>query len=377
MARRIDNDDELARLAAAGEGFVIDPFNRRWHRTSCPRLTAMTTKERKWFADSEEERDAYLQARMAQYPTAQPIVACPTCSSGISVAAHAPAATVSAELTTVANDRGFVARSSHRVTFGPRSGSPGHFVQAELRRQLATLRPGEGETLHAVFRGSIPANSDVENQLIYNVFDGGSGPALARGVRFELHEADFGAAVEYRYSIEPADQAFSHWSEERTVTEWRDVAIPSGASERLLARTWWALRSAAPEPGAGLTERERFGVRVRLGVPSSDHGRMTAERVKQVLDGIVSALHRQTASPEAIARIADQLGLTPQAVAGQLADEAPGMLGNAERPIALTAAGVQWHPDDSRLVAGEITIRSADIPAWRFSGTVFEVSPRA
>jgi hypothetical protein len=38
---------------------------------------------------------------------------------------------------------------------------------------------------------------------------------------------------------------------------------------------------------------------------------------------------------------------------------------------------VQWHPDDSRLVAGEITIRSADVATWQLSGSVFAVSPRA
>jgi hypothetical protein len=377
-ARRIEADDELARLAAAGEGFVIDPFNRRWHRANCPRVKAMTTKEPKWFADQEEPRDAYLEARMAQYPTAQRIVACRTCSTGAPSVSPKPAAAADpSDLTIIPSDRGFVARSSHRVTFGPRPGSAAHAVQAELRRQLAKLRPGEGQTLHAIFRGGIPANSDVENQLIYNVFDGGSGPALARGVRFELDDADPVTTVEYHYSIAPVNERFAHWSEERPATEWQGVRIAAGTSERLLARTWWALRATAPQATVKLTERERFGVRIHLEVPLSDHGRLTAERLKQLLDGVVSALQRQTAGDEVVARIAGQLGLEPSEVAAQLTDESVGTLGDAERAIALTAQGVQWHPDDSRLVAGEITIRLADVSTWQLSGSVFAVSPRA
>src|SRR5437762_3102981 len=81
-ARRIASDTELARVAAAGTGFVIDPFNRRWHRASCERVAAMTTGEAKWFADSEDILRRYLEQRLATYASAKPIVPCPACSPG-------------------------------------------------------------------------------------------------------------------------------------------------------------------------------------------------------------------------------------------------------------------------------------------------------
>jgi len=116
-------------------------------------------------------------------------------------------------LSVTPTDRGFVATTPHRVTFGPFKGSSAHAVRADLRKLLASLRPTEGETLHAVFGGAIPPNSDVENQLIYNVFDGASTVALSRGVRFELDDADAPAGAEYRYAVAPAGAPFKHWRE--------------------------------------------------------------------------------------------------------------------------------------------------------------------
>jgi hypothetical protein len=78
-AREIASDGELQGIAAAGVGFVITPFNRRWHAAACPHVQTMTAGTRKWFAATPAELADYLQARITQYDTAKPIDACPAC----------------------------------------------------------------------------------------------------------------------------------------------------------------------------------------------------------------------------------------------------------------------------------------------------------
>jgi hypothetical protein len=63
----------LQAIAAAGVGFVIAPFHRRWHAAGCPHVRTMTVGTRKWFAATSAELADYLQARITQYDTAKPI----------------------------------------------------------------------------------------------------------------------------------------------------------------------------------------------------------------------------------------------------------------------------------------------------------------
>lgn len=78
-AREIATDGELHTIATAGTGFVVTPFNRRWHTATCPHLSAMTVGTPKWFAATPADLEDYLRQRMAGYGTAKPIEACQTC----------------------------------------------------------------------------------------------------------------------------------------------------------------------------------------------------------------------------------------------------------------------------------------------------------
>ena len=78
-AREIASVGELQGIAAAGVGFVVTPFNRRWHVAACPHVRTMTVGTRKWFAATPAELTGYLQARITEYDTAKPIDACPAC----------------------------------------------------------------------------------------------------------------------------------------------------------------------------------------------------------------------------------------------------------------------------------------------------------
>jgi len=377
-ARRITSDDDLSEVAARGAGFVIDPFNRRWHRASCPRIVGMTTGQPKWFADSDNGLQHFLDQRLADYETAKPISPCPSCSGGTPRVARSYEAVEAPGLTVTTTDRGFVARSSHRVTFGPAKGSPEATVRAELCRHLASLQPAAGEVLHAVFGGPIPVNSDVENQLIYNVFDSSGSAALAHGVRFELDDAQpRAAAYEYRYGLATSGGAFAHWVEGDVAVAWPAITITSGSSERLLARTWWSLARADVQLGRSLHDRARFAVRAELTLPRGASSPLTPERLKQLVDGAVCAFQRHPATDTAIARIAAQLGVEPSTVGEALASEDRAVLGDAERAIRLTTSGVQWNPDDTRLVAAEIVVRTDHVDAPLLAGHIAAVSRRS
>jgi hypothetical protein len=78
-AREIATDGELHAIAAARTGFIITPFNRRWHTATCPYVQTMTTGTQKWFASTTAELTDYLQQRITQHDTAKPIEACSAC----------------------------------------------------------------------------------------------------------------------------------------------------------------------------------------------------------------------------------------------------------------------------------------------------------
>jgi len=78
-AREIATDAALSAIAAAGNGFIVTPFSRRWHTATCPHVQTMTVGTRKWFAATHAELADYLQQRITRHDTAKPIEACPTC----------------------------------------------------------------------------------------------------------------------------------------------------------------------------------------------------------------------------------------------------------------------------------------------------------
>jgi hypothetical protein len=87
----------VARYRRGRNGFIIDPFNQRWHAATCPRLLSMTTGEPKWFAATAAAREAFLRQRLARYPTAKPVLARATCSRS----PRSPAATARAVMPVV------------------------------------------------------------------------------------------------------------------------------------------------------------------------------------------------------------------------------------------------------------------------------------
>ena len=370
--------ENLEDVLSRGAGFVVDPFNRRWHRTRCARVRAMTTGERKWYGATREEVDRFMADRLSRYATARPIDPCPACrpDGTPDPALSQPTDTdrvgcipAQSPLRVRQTARGFVASSPERVPFEPRPNSASAHARSELRQRLRALRPGEGELLHAVLVGAIPANSDVENYLIYNVFDGPSTAALAHGVRFELDDSRPTDGFEYRYEIAASGARFRHWRQGGVAAAWSGLSLPAGPDELLLSRTWWGLHAGAVRQHSELAAEARFGVRLAVEAPV----KLTAERLKRLIDGVVAAFQRHGASEEAVRRIAARLGERPSAVAAVLANPSRAPLGPAEKAVGLTRASVQWNPDDTRLVAAEVAVRLGERPTWRLAGSVFAV----
>jgi hypothetical protein len=263
-----------------------------------------------------------------------------------------------------------VTKSSHSlvvdaeryVPFEPR-----HEVQkrlrAVLRQELGELVVRDGDVLHARLSGPLPINTDVENALLYNV--GGFGDLMSSGVRFELGDEPTAGSVRYRYESADPDAGFAHWERGRTVA----LVPATRLTATECAPVWWAVAHANLE----LTDRpaptEAFAVRLLLQSPGP---KLTPERVKGIVDGVVSALQAEedpAAAQAGALRIAADLRESEEDIASALLDRGRAVLGlvkGLRRPSG-------WNPSDDRCVAADIRVRPGN--AWTVQGDVVTVLP--
>jgi hypothetical protein len=268
-----------------------------------------------------------------------------------------------------AQRHGIVVAAGERLGFGPKANTPQHAFRQLLRDRLAGLEVRQHELLHAVFAGVIPSNSDVENVLLYNVFDARANRLLVRGVRFEHDDAPRRAGVEYRYSSVPVTAGFAHWTAGTLAARWASTALVPGPSEVLLSRVWWSVRGAPIDHLATLAPGARFcaGIEVAASSPTL-RSLARADSIKKLMDGLVSAFQSHPTSVEACSRIASRLGVDPRRVAEELSGGERAVLGGAHRGIGLTAGGVIWNPDDARLVAATVVFVERDTSTPVLSG---------
>jgi hypothetical protein len=340
----------------------------------------MTVGEPKWFASDRAALDEYLKTRHAKYATAKPIESCPHCagsSSGrriLETSGPHIQVPIAPSSQAAATRHSLVYPTAARIKFGPKEGTDEHAVRADLRAHLGRLVLRQGEKLHAVFAGPIPVNSDVENYLLYNIFDSTTNRLLLHGVRFELHPAARVAGVEYRYASAPLTGRFVHWESGLVAAEWPGRAIVPGNVESLLSRVWWTLRRASPGTLRFLPPQALFCATIRVMLPAAELARIARpDSIKRLIDGLVSAFQYHEAPPKARARIAAGLRVDETIVDRNLRDRDRAVLGAAERAIGLTMAGVQWNPDDTRLVAVDLSFEQHnDAVRWVVSGAFAE-----
>jgi hypothetical protein len=395
--RKVASDSELREIAAAGAGFVIDPFNRRWHAAACPRVAAMTTGQPKWHAATAADMDAFLEQRLARHATAHPVLPCPACGgNGAALQApprmpSRPAGTAGPQLRapcTCRSDGGFEAWADQYVRNDSAAGSAAGLVRRVIAREVRALPVPAGLVLHAGYGGRRRPGTDVEN-LLFNNIDQTlalfSRPG-ALGVRFE----DLGHAVPpasdgttrqcyYCYRLAQPGSAFTAVQPGRLICSVPEAVIPDGPA-RLAARIWLAVRRARPLPPAGIpAEHGSFLLRITV------HQLDPAKCVKAIVDGATAAMQREDPSrvAGAMTRLSRLLGAAPRELLA-LAATADAPLGTrsrsspASRQTLFTLDGphqVRVTPDDDRCIAAEVISAGMDGPA-RLGVDVYSAASR-
>jgi predicted nucleic acid-binding Zn-ribbon protein len=368
-ARKIVSDGELRAIAAAGNGFVVDPFNRRWHVAACPRILAMTVGQPKWFAPTNAALTSYLHQRKALYATALAILACRDCGWRAQ-APHArgaanPQQARPAVIRRAAN--GFEVWADEHVRNESKAASAAGRVRRSIIDEIHALPGPAGRVLQAGYAGRRPPGTDVENLLFNNMDQTLSlftSPAR-RGVQFE----DLGTSVPlapdgtrrqsfYRYRLIEAGEPFITIEPGRLLCRV-PVAIVTDSPARLAARIWLAVRRARPQPGPSRALEEGSFL-LKADVRALE----PATTIKAIVDGVTAAMQRDDPGrlADAMGRLAPLLGVqAAELLALATAGNAP--LGSRSRSSTASkqslftldgASQVRVTPDDDRCAAADI-----------------------
>ena len=383
-AWKITSDSELRAIAATGTGFVIDPFNRRWHAARCPRVHNMTVGEPKWFAPTPVARDAHLRQRLARYPAAKPIGACKNCgdAAGCHGAGRGPSQPASSLAAAKLRppvvrrvDGGFEAWADEYVRNESRAASTAGALRRLIAAEIRALPTPAGRALHAGYAGPRWPGTDVEN-LLFNNID--QTLALFRaagrlGVAFE----DLGRIVPavpddtsrrslYCYRLAEPGEPFAAVKAAQPICHVPEVIVPDGPA-RLAARIWLAVRRARPVRGRGAQVADGDFV-----LKAAVHGLDPATSVKAIVDGTTAAL--QSDDPDRVRQAMTRLSV----LLGVDADELLALASGGDAPLGSKsrsgrestgslftvdgAAQVRVTPDDDRCVAAEIVALGSDGP---------------
>jgi hypothetical protein len=368
-ARKIVSDSELRAIVAAGAGFVVDPFNRRWHLAACPRILNMTVGQPKWFAPTNAALTWYLQQRTALYAAARPILACKNCGG----TAEAPRAGTAADpqqaqpAVVRRAGEGFDVWAGEYVRNQSKACSAAGRLRRLITGEIRGLPEPAGRVLRAGYAGRRHPGTDVENLLFNNIDQTLSlftAPAR-RGVGFE----DLGAIVPhapdgtlrhafYRYRLIEPGQPFATIDPGRLVCRV-PAAIVADRPARLAARIWLAVRRTRPPLGPGQALEEGsflLKVTVRALEP--------ATTIKAIVDGVTAAMQRDDPDrlAEATGRLALLLGVRAEELLA-LATTGDAPMGSRSRSSTPSkqslftldgASQVRITPDDDRCAAAEV-----------------------
>jgi hypothetical protein len=378
IARRIISDSELRAIVAAGTGFVVDPFNRRWHVVACPRILNMTVSQPKWFAPTNAALTSYLQRRKDLYAAAQPILACKNCG-GSAEAPQARSAAFDQQMRPTVirrTGKGFEVWADEYVRNESKADSAAGRLRRLIIDEIRALSEPAGWVLRAGYAGRRAPGTDVEN-LLFNNIDQTltlfTSPAR-RGIQFE----DLGVTVPlapdgtgrqsfYSYRLIEPGEPFATIEPGRLVCRVPAAIVADGPA-RLAARIWLAVRRALPPLGpGGAVEEEDFLLKVAV------RALEPASTVKAIVDGVTAALQRD--DPDRIAdpigRLALLLGVQAEELLA-LATVGDAPLGSRSRSSTTSkrrlftldgASQVRITPDDDRCAAAEVVSLGSDGPS--------------
>jgi hypothetical protein len=243
-------------------------------------------------------------------------------------------------------------------------------ARATIRSMLAGLNAQPGELLHGIVEGPAVAGTDLDNALLYNVGGNISG-AVRYGVALERRTAAAGAGTRYRYRLATGADLPSMDGEPVVALD----GVPLSRAPQGWLDIWAAVRTSDAVAVLATAPSGDLAVRLRVGAPRFAGG-ATAQFVKTMVDGVMTALHAhgdRTTAADAADRLAATIALPAEEIAALLVDHARAALGTCRRLVVLRLRGVQCQPEDDRISALRIEIdRSAT--SWTISGDVVSVS---
>lgn len=240
-----------------------------------------------------------------------------------------------------------VVRTDRLVPFEPKTDA---LLEARnrIRSLLAGFAAQPGQLLHGVIAGAGTLGTDLDNALLYNV-GGRTGLAARYGVILERQPGN-DAEVVYRYRLSDA----LTWAFQRERDDVAHVSVPLGR----LPRGWWDVWAAVRQADTVRVDRvaltEPLALEVVLRCPRFQ-GTASAQLVKTVIDGLLTALHaqdlRDPSVADVVARLAPMVRREPETVERWLIDDRCAALGVRRRLVHLRGKGIQCAADDARLHA--------------------------
>lgn len=241
-----------------------------------------------------------------------------------------------------------------------------------LQNELGNLNGGNNQIIEAKYI-STNRKADVENVLFYNVRAGNFKESSTNGLRFyylketppELPKR--AECFAHYQSYRMVKKATPFLSQNESIANYKFSLVPS-KKLKLKEDIWWCSMLA---DWKDLKKRElnKFGLRVKARALQSSTGEYAVRHVKDVFDGIASAMHVWTNEKwvkEVSGRVAKAWKVSPKLVRAKLQNNEHALLGKND-------AG-RWDPADDRLVAGELLLSPNTKDNWRFEVEILAVT---
>lgn len=260
-------------------------------------------------------------------------------------------------------------------------------LRDDLRRAIAGFPFGEGKALYAAYRFPFEERADVENLLIYNIFDDGLSKATRDRLvfeRFYLAPRDCPVPLpaeglrQYEYRLVDDKPSSLDGLAGRALASLR-FDLP-GRIPDSLASVWYAAKEASIHVAGGPHVKKPWGISLAMRAPSSS-GITCSNTVKSLIDGITSALHCHDGSniKELGDRVRSGLGLGDgKSFSGLLLDDTNAIFGKVKLLHCHGHGyGVQWNPQDEYCVYCSLTCHyDPDSTRLEVDARVFDIDGR-
>ena len=224
----------------------------------------------------------------------------------------------------------------------------------DLREAIARLPSRQGKVLSATYRSAISEGADVENLLIYNVFNAKLSRAARNGLIFERFDEvppdcptplSSQAPCQYEYRLVD-DEPMSPEGQGGHVLAAVSFELPARIPESP-ATVWYAAKMAGIVVTRGSYVNRPWGILISIRAPSSSI--ITCSNiVKPLIDGIASALHFHDGAD--IDCLGERLGVNlgfrdGTLVKALLQDDTTTLFGETNL-LCRHGDNVQWNPRD-------------------------------